>query len=585
MIAMLPEDQSASAARNRHGIVVAATLLLLVVSLIVIMTTPLLGSPLLHPASGVPPTPRPLAIPQIQSDSAVARENALPGTSAWELDPHANQFFIQGYADQVSAQPGDEVHLYVSAVTAVQYQIQVYRIGWYGGLGGRLLTTMDGMIAKPQGYWSYGTGLVGCASCLIDPTTHLIDARWQVSATLAIGADWVSGVYLIKLVAANNDASYIPLIIRDDASTSAVVANLPVDTWQAYSVWGDYSLYGHFIRPSYALIGGQRATKISFNRPYDRGAGTGDFLSWDIHVVRWLERSGLDVSYTTDVDLHENPATLLRHRVLVDIGHDEYWTMTMRDGIQAALDHGVSLAFLGADDAYWQARMEPDAAGAPDRTLVCYKVESARINDPTARPEVDPMFHVNRLLTTAQFRDPIVNMPENALLGEMYSSIVERTDGGRGYKSFDWVVSDGPPDALLLGTGLTPGEHIKNGLQGYEYDRTFNNGVTPKDLVILAASPVTSYQGTKDVSYTSYYRAPSGALVFDAGTVWWGWGLDDFTPPDAPQSNILHGNQAIANLTSNLMQAMLAASPPPAINASPTPVEAPTPSPTLPPLP
>jgi len=268
------------------------------------------------------------------------------------------------------------------------------------------------------------------------------------------------------------------------------------------------------------------------------------------------------------------------HRVIFTLGHDEYWTMTQRDAIQSARDHGVSLAFIGADAGYWQARLEPDARGVVDRTLVCYKIETDLPNDPTTKPENDPQYAINKSLTTAQFRDPIVNRPENELMGLMYSSIVERDNGGRNYGTPDWVVRLGPPDSMLVGTGLVPGEHISHGLLGYEYDRTFENGKTPTDLVVLGASPLISYQGVHDIAITAYYRAPSGALVFDAGTLWWGWGLDDFVPIGAAQPNVLHGNQQIANLTLNILRAMLIASPPPSPIATPTVTITPTPSPT-----
>lgn len=572
----------------RRSIFAGGIAVIMLIALVIILISPIFDLPVVakllngtpHIKSTSTPAPK-LIIPPFTNNSAVALENRQPGTNAWQIDPNTDIQFIQGYADRASAQPGEIVHLFVSAVAPVDYRLDVYRIGWYGGLGARLLSSIKGLHAQAQGYWSRGTGLVGCGSCSIDNTIHLIDAHWQASYSLSIGAAWVSGVYLLKLTATNHAETYIPLIVRDDTSQAALLVNLPVSTWQAYSIWGDYSLYGHYIRATGALVEPDRAKKVSFNRPYDRGAGAADFLSWDIHTIRWLERANVDVTYTTDIDLYEQPGLILHHRVFIDVGHDEYWTKQQRDAIQAARDQGISLGFFGANDGYWQARLEPDQSGNIDRTLVCYKVESDLPNDPTAKPNLDPLYAINRELTTTQFRDPILNRPENELLGLMYSSIVERFDGGRSYKMFDWVVRSGRPDPLLSGTGLTPGQHISGGLVGYEYDRIFNNGRSPADLVILGDSPITSYQGLREHANTSYYRAPSGALVFDAGTIWWGWALDDFSPPAAPQSNLLRGNQKITNLTLNLLQAMLIASPPPSIAPGQTPSATATPEPTL----
>ena len=54
------------------------------------------------------------------------------------------------------------------------------------------------------------------------------------------------------------------------------------------------------------------------------------------------------MSYVTDIDVHEQPAMLLRHHAFISVGHDEYWSATMRAGAEYARDHGVNLAFLGA---------------------------------------------------------------------------------------------------------------------------------------------------------------------------------------------------------------------------------------------
>lgn len=509
-----------------------------------------------------------LSVPQPSPTSAIATENQEPGTKDWELDANANLQYLQGYASQVSAIPGQSVQLYVSSIAPITYTMNVYRIGWYNGLGGRLMLSAPNLQSSAQGYWTRG-GLSNCGSCSYDAATNLIAANWKPSFTLTIGSNWMSGSYLVKLVGNNGAECYVPLVVRSDHLNTAILANIPVNTYQAYNVWGGYSLYGGLNYASGALIFQNRARKVSFDRPYDRSAGAGDFLAWDIHTVRWMERVGLDVSYTTDVDIDAHPELLTHHRVLIDIGHDEYWTKGQRDSIQGARDLGMSLAFFGADDAYWQARYETDSQNQDRRTLVCYKVLTPEPDvafDPTSVPSLDPMYSTQPELTTTQFRDQILNRPENALLGEMYSSIVTRYGNGGSYVLYDWVASPGSSDILTVGTGLTPGEHIAGGVLGYEYDRVFNNGLTPPQLIMLGKSPVASYLGFHEEAATTYYRADSGALVFDAGSIWWGYGLDNFSAPGAFQTNTVHGNQKIANLTYNVIQAMLVASPPPNVN-------------------
>ncbi len=489
-------------------------------------------------------------VPPFSTTSPIAVENARPGTTSWQTPASAYTSFIQGYASQVSALPGQSVQLFVSAASPITYSFAVYRLGWYGGAGAREITWVNHLHAQSQGIWSPHTGLRGCRSCTVDPTTHLVDAHWQPSYTLQIGADWLSGVYLVKLVANNRSMAYIPLVVRDDTTHSAALATIGVNTYQAYNLWGGYNLYGN----TQGILA-QRATKVSFNRPYARSAGAGDLLYWDIQSIRWMERLGLDVRYTTDVDVSTAPSMLLQHQVMLSLGHHEYWTAAMRDGLTAARDHGVSLAFLGANDGYWQVRYEPDGQGVANRVVVCYKVATYAA-DPTMLLRRDPMYAVNPHLVTAQFRDPVLNEPENALIGIMYESMTRNNDEP------DWVAASASTDPFARDADLAAGDHIKGGLVGYEYDGSFDNGAQPAGLVVLGSSPVINRYGNHQTALTAYYRAASGALVFAAGTIWWSWGLDGFTwSNDYGISNRLRGNIHISALTASLIRAMLAASP------------------------
>ncbi len=505
-----------------------------------------------------------------QTNSEIARENQLPGTTAWELDRGTNTTFIQGYAGMVSAEPGQDVPLYISSLVPSFYDLNVYRIGWYGGKGGRLVFSAQDLFSRAQGVWR-GRMLIHCSRCTIDPLTHLVSANWRESFRLHIGSDWESGVYLIKLSVGKMAESYIPLVVRDDDSHAAVLVDIPVNTYQAYNLWGGYSLYQHAQATLHdEEISAGRATKVSFDRPYDRAGGAADFLYWDIHTVRWLERSEIDAVYTTDVDVAADPSRVLQHQVYLVSGHDEYWTKSMRDGVEAARDKGVNLMFLGGNDIYWQARLEPDAGGVPNRTLVCYKVES-KTHDPSQFLSNDPMWPNHPDLVTTRWRDWPVNRPENSLLGLMYNGFFI----GDGRYVPDLVIKAGPlVDQLVTTAGLKGGEHIHAGVLGYEYDTIYRNGATPPNLVVLAASPVFNTNRVHDTAYSAYYIAPSGAMVFDAGTIWWSNGLDDFLPPGVAENHFFHDSQAIANLTANILHMMLYKTPyfiTPSLNPLPLP--------------
>jgi hypothetical protein len=141
------------------------------------------------------------------------------------------------------------------------------------------------------------------------------------------------------------------------------------------------------------------AWKVSFDRP-----GT-DWPAnkYEFPLVRFLEREGYDVSYTTDYDISEFPQELMRHRLVIVNGHSEYWSPAMRSVFDQARDAGTNLAFTGANDAYWQVRYEDGG-----RTIVGYK-ESAAL-DPIGDPA----------LLTTRFRDLPEPRPECRLLGVRY---------------------------------------------------------------------------------------------------------------------------------------------------------------------
>jgi len=269
------------------------------------------------------------------SSNPIQIENAKAGTSSWQLTNPALSREIEGYASLTSVPRGGQINLFVNTSSAT-FTVTIYRMGWYGGLGGRQLlgpTTFTGTkqtIPTPNAQ----TGLVEC--------------NWINPVAVNIGFDasdptvWCSGVYLAKLTASAGKQAYIMFVVRDDARASSVLFQSSVNTFQAYNTWGGKSLYD-FQSPT------GRAKKVSFNRPYalntstgstPSGNGAADFLlggdgggfpaGWEYCGLRFLEREGDDVTYCTDVDTHENANLLLSHHTLLGVGHGEYWSWEMR---------------------------------------------------------------------------------------------------------------------------------------------------------------------------------------------------------------------------------------------------------------
>jgi hypothetical protein len=540
---------------RRLIIPVAIVSVVAVIALTVLIVRPAGKTALVSTPVNVHPITAPLSV-----NSAITQENLKPGTTQWQLDPAAHLFTIQGYAGAVSALPGESVPLYISSSHAVNYDLAVYRLGWYGGAGAHLYAQATDLHSTAQGYWLLKSGLVDCLTCYSDPTTHLVEPRWHKSYELAIGADWPSGVYLIKLTAADQGESYIPLVVRAAHSHAAALVNLPVNTYQAYNLWGDYSVYAHYDKTQ--LPG--KAVKITFDRPYERSAGASDLLSWDVLSIRWLERNGLDATYTTDVDLDASPASLLAHRIFIDLGHDEYWSRAMRDGVAAAQSRGVSMAFFGANDDYWQMRYEPDSAGQARRTFVCYKVATkGNPKDPASLLKADPMYAKQPNLTTAEWADSALHQPAEQLIGLRYQGYFPNT------KLYlpDWRVTAPSAEPIFEGTGLAANLVVPHGLLGYEVDGASVGDhnlvpyVAPANLVILATSQVKAADHSTITANTAYFRAASGAFIFDAGSIWWCYGLDTSSATGASYTNQLKGSPAIERLTANVIVAMLAATP------------------------
>src|SRR5262249_22194761 len=133
-------------------------------------------------------------------------------------------------------------------------------------------------------------------------------------------------------------------------------------------------------------------------------------------MVRWLEANGYDVSYCSGVDTDRFGENILKHKVFLSVGHDEYWSAQQRANVEAARNAGIHLVFLSGNEVFWKTRWEEsiDGSKTPYRTLACYK-------DPHANAPIDPAD-----IWTGTWRDPRFSppadggRPENALTGTIF---------------------------------------------------------------------------------------------------------------------------------------------------------------------
>ena len=441
----------------------------------------------------------------------IVEENLRPGTRDWQIaDDRKMWSKISGYADATSINLGESTDLHVSTA-APSWVVSAYRIGYYGGMGGRLVWRSDTQTGVVQPRHSF------------DTKTRTATAGWPTSLTIEPDSTWPPGQYLLRLESSDGGATFVPLVIRDDESHSDLLMQSAVTTWQAYNGWGGASIY---------IGDAGRADVVSFDRPYT-GNGSGEFLGREYEFIFFVERLGLDVSYWTNIDLDERGHLATNHNAIIIPGHDEYYTVRMRENLEKARDAGVNIGFFGANNVYRRIRLEP-ANGVPARRLVNYR-DAKR----------DPLATSDPKQVTTSFREPPAANPESSLTGSYYEC---------NPVSADWVVADSSA-WMFEGSGIRNGDRMPK-MVGNEYDRVTAGVPTPTNIQVIARSPVNC-RGRNSYADSTWYSTPSGAGVFSAGTFGWSPLLDDVTCGDriATSSTM---RCRILHVTGNILRAFAA---------------------------
>lgn len=436
-------------------------------------------------------TPSAIAEEAAVSVNPVQRENSRSGTSGWEV-PADGGTQITGYASEISVAPGQLLHLHVAAPPGSRYRVLVYRLGWYQGLGGRLVLCVPGCRASEA-------ATVQRPPNRPDAVTGLLRARWSVTDSVEIPPDAVSGYYEAKLeiVAGPHAGSVgsVPLIVRQSvsAAASALLVQVPVNTWEAYNPWGGRSLY------QFNTI--NHAVEVSFDRPFDQQTFYETVTRLELPWVRFLERRGIDVSYQTDVDTDRIPSSLLQHRLVFAIGHDEYWSQRMRDAFNRALAQSTNLMF-GSNSGEWRLRYA-DAR----RTIVEWR-------DPAADPAHDKRVDNGFFRTFGE--------PGCQLMGVEHRWAAQRSLTA---PPTAYTVVGPRDDPWLAAGGLAPGDVIP-GIVGYEWDSLIP-GCFHGKVVPLMTAALRGSNGVFESADMVRATAPSGGRVFAMGTMELAWALDD----------------------------------------------------------
>jgi len=455
--------------------------------------------------------------------SVIVDENRRPGTTDWQLTFVRTQNYrsemIEGYCSHTSVRAGEKLGVFLSANPGTDVTIDVYRIGYYGGKGGRHVTTLGPFAVAPQ-----PTPPVG--------ENRLRECQWDRTTEITIPRDWVSGVYLGKLSCRGHRyQSYIIWVVRDDRPADLLFQTSDT-TWQAYNKWPEaHSLYDtdEPKRPWNAT------TWISYDRPYGfypqvvsqpLSQGSGEFLLWEYPLCFWLEQHGYDVSYISNIDTHADGPGLARAKGFLSVAHDEYWSLEMYENVRAAIQRGLSVAFLCGNSVSGVVPLNlKNSAGRPHRLLY----RRGMFGGTTSA-------HV-----TEKWEE---HGPDESLL--VGARTMSPANG-----SGNWIVTQAD-HWIFAGTGMKNGDLIP-GLVGWEHHG--EPGKVP-GLAVIAAGPTLKAGGEASSFAATVYPGPKGNWVFNAATIFWSMGLAQ--PPGLvpPYSHLgrPHGVDArVQKITANFL--------------------------------
>ena len=437
----------------------------------------------------------------------IAAENELPGATNWWV-PYpqwAMDDEIAAYTDELSYPTGAAVSVMVSTKNNHDpIAWHLYRTGYYGGLGAREIAsgTAEGNRHAPE--------------AISDSRHHPAHASWPVTFSVAIPADAVSGIYLLRLDSQKTKRSFLDtFVVREDNRRADLVLQRSDFTDIAYNNWdGGLNRSSQYNGNVWASI--DRPMRSAFIQG-DNWGYTAGFFVYEYSLIRFVERQGYDVTYVSNWDVHTRSDALTRGRAFLSAGHDEYWSPEMRDRVENARDAGMHLAFFGSDDVDGRIRFHATDRHAFSRTVSdsnISKFEYARQSYDRGKPPRDN--------------------PQDALTGTHYADwcyvahpdCLHKNGPGQPFarlsQADDYVLSDEahPIFRTVRGSGVRV-PHIV----GYEYEALYAQPANlPFSLHVLGRAPEVPIEGGPPVMVA--YQTQAGARVFNAGSMHWNHGLD-----------------------------------------------------------
>jgi hypothetical protein len=346
---------------------------------------------------------------------------------------------------------------------------------------------------------------------------YMNGCRWPETFRMVIPDNWEPGMYRATFPNSVGGGGVIFFVkAKTPGSFSNTLLVLNTNTWQAYNDYGGKNLY-----PSNSS---SRSYKVSFLRPSNHLWGAYNFFKHEMLYVDWTYNSNRKIEYATDYDIHANPGLLSKYKVVVFVGHAEYWSLNQRNNVQSYVNSGGKVMMLSGNTSWWQVRFEDNG-----NTLVCYKSRTA-----------DPLNGVSDELVTVNWYNSPVNNPENKVTGLSFRA------GGYVNNGSTLPASQGYGDYAALnthhwiyeGTGLKDGDEFAAGTVGNEVDgalHKWENGLpvvtgqdgTPLNYRIIGISPAYNPDPSfvNEHGLPGMYTTTSGGALFNAASIKWVFGL------------------------------------------------------------
>ena len=325
----------------------------------------------------------------------VVRENLKLGSRLWWSEQTDEEPLLEGFSTLFSYVANDHVTFKISVspellhtTPTLKVQLWIFRLGYYSGVG----ATLAGNIS----YTAKASNLQ--PNCLFDTVSKMTDCdNWHDSLVWDIPEKAPNGIYVAVPVTFHRNkkgevselrGSYIPFVVKQNRYLernpngiktrdrfknskfgSDILFKTSDMTWVVYNKYGGWNLY----RGNGSYTFDSRATQASYNRPFQnrQSKPQGQFENFlfgaEYPLLFWLEKHGYDVSYASCEDVEnwgENGDLIPSNfRILLSVGHDEYYTQELRDSYKNARNAGVNLAFFSSNEMFWRSKWKGGTLG------------------------------------------------------------------------------------------------------------------------------------------------------------------------------------------------------------------------------